>query len=69
MIKPQIVVVSGLGNCTGTGGETARLFAREGFRVALVSRPRREVDELKAEINQNGGQVSPSPFTVLEEVV
>ncbi|GAA5905793.1 uncharacterized protein JCM6883_002454 [Sporobolomyces salmoneus] len=56
MIKPQIVVVSGLGNCTGTGGETARLFAREGFRVALVSRPRREVDELKAEINQNGGQ-------------
>ncbi|GAA5990707.1 hypothetical protein JCM5350_001855 [Sporobolomyces pararoseus] len=54
--KNQIVVVSGLGNCTGTGGETARVFAKEGFKVALLSRPRREVSELKEEINKNGGQ-------------
>jgi NADP-dependent 3-hydroxy acid dehydrogenase YdfG len=58
MPKDQIVVVSGLGNCTGTGGETARLFGKEGFRVALLSRPRPEVDQLKQEINKNGGMVS-----------
>jgi short-subunit dehydrogenase len=57
MGKNEIVVVSGLGNATGTGASVARLFASEGFRVALVSRPRHEVDSLKAEINKAGGQV------------
>ena len=58
MASKQIVVVSGLGNATGTGASCARLFAREGYLVALVSRPRQEVDELTKEINQAGGTVS-----------
>jgi len=52
-MSTQVLVVSGLGNCVGTGAAVARLFAaRHDFRVALLSRPRREVDELKAEINR-----------------
>ncbi|CEQ42283.1 SPOSA6832_04068 [Sporobolomyces salmonicolor] len=53
----SIVVVSGLGNGTGTGASAARLFAKElGYRVALLSRPRKEVDELKNEIKNAGGE-------------
>ncbi|GAA5970296.1 hypothetical protein JCM21900_001035 [Sporobolomyces salmonicolor] len=52
-----IVVVSGLGNGTGTGASVARLFAKQlGYRVALLSRPRKEVDELKTEIKNAGGE-------------
>ncbi|GAA5848809.1 hypothetical protein JCM5353_004255 [Sporobolomyces roseus] len=58
MASQQIVVVSGLGNATGTGASCARLFAQEGFLVALVSRPRQEVDDLAKEINQAGGTAS-----------
>jgi len=58
MASQQIVVVSGPGNATGTGASCARLFAQEGFLVALVSRPRQEVDNLTKEINQAGGTVS-----------
>ena len=58
MTSKQIVVASGLGNATGTGASCARLFAQEGYLVALVSRPRQEVDDLTKEINQAGGTVS-----------
>ncbi|CEQ42597.1 SPOSA6832_04428 [Sporobolomyces salmonicolor] len=52
-----IVVVSGLGNGTGTGASVARLFAKQlGYRIALLSRPRKEVDELKNEIKNAGGE-------------
>ncbi|GAA5848907.1 hypothetical protein JCM3766R1_000674 [Sporobolomyces carnicolor] len=57
MSRDQIVVVSGLGNCTGTGAATARLFARERrHRVALLSRPRPEVERLRQDIVDGGGQ-------------
>lgn len=51
-----ILAVSGLGNVVGTGAAVARLFARElGYRVALISRPRKEVHDLKDEIAKGGG--------------
>ncbi|GAA6043608.1 hypothetical protein JCM8097_008285 [Rhodosporidiobolus ruineniae] len=51
----HILIVSGLGNATGTGAAVARLFASQlNYRVALVSRPRREVDDLASEINGTG---------------
>ncbi|GAA6012897.1 hypothetical protein JCM11491_006217 [Sporobolomyces phaffii] len=53
--EDEIVVVSGLGNATGTGAAAARLFAERGFRVALVSRPRPDVDALETEIRHHGG--------------
>ena len=59
----DILVVSGLGNAVGTGASVARLFAAElGYRVALVARPRRELELLRDEINQGeGGEVSSAP--------
>jgi len=51
-----ILAVSGLGNATGTGAAVARLFASQlGYRVALISRPRKEVDDLRDEIERAGG--------------
>lgn len=51
----KIAVVSGLGNAQGTGAATARLLAQHGYRVALVSRPRSEVNLLQTEITRAGG--------------
>ncbi|KAF9032438.1 hypothetical protein BJ165DRAFT_1568615 [Panaeolus papilionaceus] len=36
-VKP-VLVIAGLGDGSGTGGSTARIFAKEGYTVALVSR-------------------------------
>lgn len=53
------MVVSGLGNAQGTGAACARLFAKQpAYKVALISRPRQEVDDLCAEIKAAGGCVS-----------
>lgn len=54
---PGIAIISGLGNAVGTGGSTARLFASKGYKVALLSRPRPEIDSLKKEIISAGGIV------------
>lgn len=55
----DIIVVSGLGNGVGVGAEVSRLFAKElGYRVALVSRPRKDVEDLAASIKRDGGEVS-----------
>ncbi len=65
----RIVVVSGLGNAQGTGAACARLFNHQlGYKVALISRPRKEVDDLKAEINQAGGTVSCPASTGLTQL-
>lgn len=50
-----IAVISGLGNGVGTGAATARLFSHLGYSIALISRPRREVNELREEIRSWGG--------------
>ncbi|KAF8196957.1 hypothetical protein BJ912DRAFT_1039899 [Pholiota molesta] len=59
----RVLVVAGLGNGSGTGAATARLFAKQGYSVALVARGAASVDKLAAEINSAGGQVSV-PFAV-----
>lgn len=66
MSRPRskaIIVVSGLGNGVGVGAEVAKLFSKElGYRVALVSRPRKDVEDLAASIKHEGGEVSAPPF-------
>lgn len=59
MSKP-ICIVAGLGNATGTGASVARLWASRGFRVALVSRPRKDVDDLCESIVATGADVGPA---------
>ncbi|GAA5826465.1 hypothetical protein JCM11251_002382 [Rhodosporidiobolus azoricus] len=64
MPAQSIIVISGLGNGTGTGAAVARLFASQlNYRVALVSRPRKEVNELAEELNK-GGSGQASVFSV-----
>ncbi|GAA5896438.1 hypothetical protein JCM6882_001013 [Rhodosporidiobolus microsporus] len=50
----SVIAISGLGNATGTGAAVARLFASLGYHTALISRPRKEVDDLASEINKDG---------------
>ncbi|KAJ7653382.1 hypothetical protein B0H17DRAFT_1214733 [Mycena rosella] len=52
----QVVVVAGIGNGSGTGGAVARLFAKEGYTVALVSRGAESLDVLARSIHASGGK-------------
>ncbi|PPQ90338.1 hypothetical protein CVT25_007740 [Psilocybe cyanescens] len=51
----RVLVVAGLGNGSGTGASTARLFAKNGYSVALIARGADSVNKLTQEINSSGG--------------
>lgn len=55
----RVLVVAGLGNGSGTGAATARLFAKKGFNVALIARGKDIVEKLSEEIRSSGGQAAP----------
>ncbi|TCD63712.1 hypothetical protein EIP91_005083 [Steccherinum ochraceum] len=57
----SVIVVAGLGNGGGTGASTARLFAKEGYSVALIARNPDQVNKLADEINKAGGQAHGFP--------
>ncbi|KAK7684388.1 hypothetical protein QCA50_012335 [Cerrena zonata] len=59
-IRP-ILVVAGIGNASGTGAATARLFAKNGYRVALIARNADQVNNAAAEINKSGGEAAAFP--------
>ncbi|KAG7441747.1 NAD-P-binding protein [Guyanagaster necrorhizus] len=56
LLKP-LFIVAGVGNSTGTGAAAARLFAKNGYSVALISRTRSGggLDALAEEISKAGG--------------
>ncbi|KAK0468612.1 hypothetical protein IW261DRAFT_1573702 [Armillaria novae-zelandiae] len=56
-LKP-LFIVAGVGNSAGTGAAAARLFAKNGYSVALISRARSGgggLDALAEEISEAGG--------------
>ncbi|KAF8556614.1 NAD(P)-binding protein [Imleria badia] len=57
-IRP-LFVVAGIGNGSGTGASSARLFGKLGYRVALISRGPEHLNKLANEISQNGGEAAP----------
>jgi len=59
-IRP-LFVVAGIGNGSGTGASSARLFGKLGYRVALISRGPEHLNKLANEINHNGGEAAPFP--------
>jgi short-subunit dehydrogenase len=58
------------GASSGIGEATARLFAREGYRVAIGARRRDRLETLASEIQANGGQALPvaADLTRLEDI-
>ncbi|KAG9307958.1 hypothetical protein JVU11DRAFT_12764 [Chiua virens] len=59
-IRP-LFIVAGIGNGSGTGASTARLFGKLGYRVALISRGPEHLNKLADEINQKGGEAVSFP--------
>ncbi|TBU40318.1 NAD-P-binding protein [Dichomitus squalens] len=53
-----VLVVAGVGNGTGTGAAVARLFAKKGYRVALISRNPDHPNRLASEINNEGREAA-----------
>ncbi|KAL8281489.1 hypothetical protein RQP46_006173 [Phenoliferia psychrophenolica] len=60
---PGTAIIAGLGNSTGTGAATARLFASKGFRVALISRTPSELQKFAEELTSAGGVAAAFPVT------
>ncbi|KAH9915578.1 NAD(P)-binding protein [Epithele typhae] len=58
--KPLFVVL-GVGNGQGTGGATARLFAKQGYRVALMGRDPERLQKFANELNASGGEAAAFP--------
>src|SRR6266571_1814877 len=58
-LEDRVVVVTGASS--GIGRATASLVARHGARVVLVSRTKEKLDELKREIESEGGRASVHP--------
>ncbi|KAF8962920.1 hypothetical protein BDZ97DRAFT_1823452 [Flammula alnicola] len=59
-VAKRVLVVAGLGDGSGTGAATARLFAKNGYSVALIARGAASVDKVTQEINSSGGHVGCS---------
>jgi len=59
--KRAILVVAGVGNGTGTGASTARVFAKAGYRVALIARNANNLEQTAEGIKGTGGEAAPFP--------
>jgi NAD(P)-dependent dehydrogenase (short-subunit alcohol dehydrogenase family) len=63
MSSLPILLVAGVGNGAGTGAATARLFAKNGYRVALIARSSGDGPQrLAKEITDAGGEAAPFPI-------
>lgn len=60
--KKAIAVIAGIGNGTGVGASSARLFAKRGYRIALIARNPEHLRALANEINAAGGEAEPFPI-------
>jgi len=60
--KKAIAVIAGIGNGTGVGASSARLFSKCGYRIALIARNPEHLRALADEINTAGGEAEPFPI-------
>jgi len=59
--RKPILVVAGVGNGAGTGAATARLFAKQGYSVALIARNAKQLETTATEIKATGGEAAAFP--------
>ncbi|PSR74533.1 hypothetical protein PHLCEN_2v9710 [Hermanssonia centrifuga] len=59
-VRP-VYIIAGVGNGTGTGAATARLFAKAGYRVALVARNADHLSNTAKDIVAAGGEAAAFP--------
>jgi len=59
--KRAILVVAGIGNGSGTGASAARIFAKAGYRVAVIARNPEHVEKVAQGINSTGGEAAAFP--------
>ncbi|KAG9050623.1 hypothetical protein FS837_003722 [Tulasnella sp. UAMH 9824] len=59
--KFPILVVAGVGNGGGTGASVARLFAKNGYRVAVLARNADQLNAFTESIKADGGEAAPFP--------
>ncbi len=64
-IENKVVIVTG--GASGIGGETCRLLAKEGAKIAVTDIQDEEGQDLVEEINQSGGEAKFWHFDVLDE--
>jgi len=53
-----VFVVAGVGDGSGTGAASARIFAKAGYRVALIARNAEHLKKVADEINKSGGEAA-----------
>ncbi|KAK0199290.1 hypothetical protein DFS33DRAFT_1369266 [Desarmillaria ectypa] len=63
MATTPIAVIAGLGSGSGTGAAAARLFAKEGYAIALIARGADSLKVLSDEINATGGTSASFPIS------
>ncbi|EMD31167.1 hypothetical protein CERSUDRAFT_89287 [Gelatoporia subvermispora B] len=61
MSARPLFVVAGVGNGSGTGAATARVFSKAGYRVALIARNADHLKRTAEEINAAGGEAAAFP--------
>ncbi|KAK0439484.1 NAD(P)-binding protein [Desarmillaria tabescens] len=62
MSSKPIAVIAGLGSGSGTGAAAARLFAKEGYAIALIARGADSLKALSDEISNAGGTAASFPI-------
>ncbi|KAF8576733.1 NAD-P-binding protein [Ramaria rubella] len=60
--RRSIFVVAGVGNGSGTGAASARVFAKAGYRVALIARNAEHLKRTAGEIESAGGEATGFPI-------
>lgn len=56
--RTLLAVIAGIGNGAGTGAASARMFAQQGYSIALIGRNQASLDRLTEEIKTSGGNAA-----------
>ncbi|KAI0251609.1 NAD-P-binding protein [Lactifluus subvellereus] len=63
MSARPIFVVAGVGNSSGTGGASARIFAKAGYNIALISRESESLHKFAAELKTGDTDAAAFPIS------